>query len=263
MANGAPVTMAMARGLDVLRAFDSDEEWLGNQDLAARTGLPAATVSRATSTLVHSGFLQSEPTTQKFRLGPAMLACAGRLTGFSRLRTVLRPIMRELADDAGASIGAAYLDGAEVVVFEYCRANGPVALSLGPGARAPMLGSASGGAIMSLATPAERALTLKKVGPDAAPRLRHQIATAEAEIGRDGYCRAFGSWHPEVNVIAAPWQVPASGMPIAITAAGPTYSMPADRMETQVAPRLLRALGHMRAQFQPTHTDDRAEEKPC
>ena len=43
--------VALARGLEVLRAFTPSEGLLGNQEIAARTGLPKATVSRLTYTL--------------------------------------------------------------------------------------------------------------------------------------------------------------------------------------------------------------------
>ncbi|WP_250866791.1 helix-turn-helix domain-containing protein, partial [Caballeronia sp. INSB1] len=38
--------VALARGLDMLRAFRPGETLLGNRDFVARTGLPKATVNR-------------------------------------------------------------------------------------------------------------------------------------------------------------------------------------------------------------------------
>ena len=43
---------ALARGLDVLRCFRENETALTNTDFSERTGLPKATVSRLTHTLV-------------------------------------------------------------------------------------------------------------------------------------------------------------------------------------------------------------------
>ena len=45
---------ALARGLDLLRAFKPGETELTNTDLALRTGLPKPTVSRLTRALVNS-----------------------------------------------------------------------------------------------------------------------------------------------------------------------------------------------------------------
>ncbi|MBN9014392.1 MAG: helix-turn-helix domain-containing protein, partial [Rhizobiales bacterium] len=38
--------LSLARGLDVLSCFSSTERWLPNREIARRTGLPKATVSR-------------------------------------------------------------------------------------------------------------------------------------------------------------------------------------------------------------------------
>jgi hypothetical protein len=46
---------ALARGIAVLRAFELDEQFLGNADIAARTGVPKATISRLTHTLTELG----------------------------------------------------------------------------------------------------------------------------------------------------------------------------------------------------------------
>ncbi|MDL2425343.1 helix-turn-helix domain-containing protein, partial [Pseudomonas sp. BAgro211] len=48
---------ALARGLDVLRAFTHGSVVLGNQEISRITGLPKATVSRMTYTLTQLGYL--------------------------------------------------------------------------------------------------------------------------------------------------------------------------------------------------------------
>lgn len=50
--------VALARGLDLLRAFRPGETMLGNRDFAERTGLPKATVNRLAYTLTVLGYLR-------------------------------------------------------------------------------------------------------------------------------------------------------------------------------------------------------------
>lgn len=253
MPDGGQVTVAMARGLDVLRAFAADDEWLGNQELAARTGLPRPTVTRATNTLVEAGFLQPDPLSQKFRLGPAVLVLAGRVTRFAALRSLIRPIMAELARETGGSIGAAHVEGGELVYFEYCRSQGLVALSLSVGSRVAVLHSAAGSALLGAATPGERKRIIEEAGQGRGigTQLREQARRGAAELDEGGYCRSFGLWHPEVNSIAVPWRLPVTGMLVAFTAAGPAYVMSPERLETEVAPRLRAAVDTMRGSFEP------------
>ncbi|HEU0221229.1 MAG TPA: helix-turn-helix domain-containing protein, partial [Paracoccaceae bacterium] len=55
--------VALARGLEVLGAFRMKDGALGNSEIAARTGMPAATVSRITPTLTRLGYLTFHPRT--------------------------------------------------------------------------------------------------------------------------------------------------------------------------------------------------------
>ena len=48
---------SLARGLAVLRCFAPADRELGNREIAIRTGLPPATVSRLTFTLTALGYL--------------------------------------------------------------------------------------------------------------------------------------------------------------------------------------------------------------
>ena len=54
----SPANRSLERGVEILRAFRPGSALLGNGDLAERTGLSRATVSRLTQTLVGVGMLQ-------------------------------------------------------------------------------------------------------------------------------------------------------------------------------------------------------------
>ena len=84
---------AIARGFDILHAFRAEDPILGNQELAERTTLPRATVSRLTHTITRLGYLEYLPRFGKYRLGLAavplgQLALANmgiRAVAFSRI----------------------------------------------------------------------------------------------------------------------------------------------------------------------------------
>ena len=65
--------VALSRGLEVLRAFRPNDGLLGNQEIAARTNLPKATVSRLTYTLTKLGYLTPVPRFEKYQLAPSAL----------------------------------------------------------------------------------------------------------------------------------------------------------------------------------------------
>ena len=65
---------ALARGLEVLRAFAPNQVLLGNQEIARATGLPKPTVSRLTYTLTKLGYLTYSDRLGKYQLGAPALA---------------------------------------------------------------------------------------------------------------------------------------------------------------------------------------------
>src|SRR4029078_11535798 len=65
---------ALARGLDMLRAFHAGEGMLGNQEIAHRPGLPKPTVARLTHTLTELGYLNYIRRFRKYELGASLLA---------------------------------------------------------------------------------------------------------------------------------------------------------------------------------------------
>src|SRR5512144_1919734 len=65
---------ALARGLEVLRFFKPGDRFLGNQEIAVRTGLPKPTVSRLTHTLTSLGYLNYSEKFGKYYLGTTVLS---------------------------------------------------------------------------------------------------------------------------------------------------------------------------------------------
>src|SRR5690348_10498370 len=90
--------VALARGLEVLRAFTPSEGLLGNQEIAARTGLPKATVSRLTYTLTALGYLSRLERLEKYQLAPGALAIGYATLANMRIRQIAKPYMTALAN---------------------------------------------------------------------------------------------------------------------------------------------------------------------
>ena len=82
---------ALARGLDILRAYRPGETELTNTDFAERTGLPKPTVSRLTYTLTLLGYLTRDPALQKYRLGSGVLSLSHPVLAGAQVRQVARP----------------------------------------------------------------------------------------------------------------------------------------------------------------------------
>jgi len=177
--------VALARGLDVLRAFTATEGLLGNQEIANRAGLPKATVSRLTYTLTKLGYLTHVERLSKYQLAPAALSIGYSALANMRIRQIARPYMQELANYTGASVALGSRDRLNLIYIEHCRSEHSMMLRLDLGARIPMGTTAMGRALLAAMPEKERAW------------LMDHIARREGEQWpkvRTGYQRFCEQW---------------------------------------------------------------------
>ena len=113
----------LARGLDILRAFTPTDPMLGNRDIADRTGLPKATVSRLTYTLTLLGYLTRLEKFQKYRLGSGVLSLGYPLLASLQVRHVARPYMEQIARETGCTVNLGMRDRLGVVYVDTIRAD--------------------------------------------------------------------------------------------------------------------------------------------
>jgi IclR family pca regulon transcriptional regulator len=92
---------------------------VGVTEIAASVHLSAATAHRYIRTLQVLGYLERDPTTRRYRLGPRM---AGLQVSYAvdaiSIREAALPTMRRLFEMSGQTVSIAILDGVEAVFLE-------------------------------------------------------------------------------------------------------------------------------------------------
>ena len=116
LGNDRKFVVALARGLDVLRAFTPGEWLLGNNEIAERTNLPKTTISRLTYTLTKLGYLTHVERLGKYSLAPAALSIGYSTLANLRIRQVARKQMQEFANYAGASVALGSRDRMHLIL---------------------------------------------------------------------------------------------------------------------------------------------------
>ena len=122
---------ALARGIEVLRAFGARDVWLTNQELARRTGLAKPTVSRLAYTLTRIGQLRYSETTNKYALGSAAFSLGLCALGQLDIRRIARPLMQALSEHARAAVHFSMADRLAMVLIDTYRTSESFVVDIG------------------------------------------------------------------------------------------------------------------------------------
>lgn len=202
----SPANRSLERGIEILRAFRPGSDLLGNGELAERTGLSRATVSRLTQTLVGAGMLQQETARKGYRLAPAVLSLSHAMRSGSSVLQVAAPLMRAVAQSKQINVGLAAADRDEMVYLESIRYSRRAAFrNVASGQRVPMELTSLGRAFLAATSDPRRTALLslfKKRRASQWSTLAREIELAAASVREFGYCAA--SWQAEVVALATP-----------------------------------------------------------
>ena len=197
---------SLERGIEILRAFRPGADLLGNGELAERTGLSRATVSRLAQTLVDSGMLEHDRRRRAYRLAAPVLSLAHAMRSGSPILQIAGPLMRSEAEQIKINVGLAISDRDEMVYLESVRYSRRVAWrNVVAGQRVPMELTSLGRAWLSAATEPQRRSLMEQFRArrsSGSRELARQIAEAIDSVRRHGYC--WASWQPQVVALATP-----------------------------------------------------------
>jgi DNA-binding IclR family transcriptional regulator len=233
---------ALARGLALLRAVADAGEPLSNKDLADTTGIPKATVSRMTATLVAAGLLRQLAGSDLFTLGAAALYLGNAYLRTFDFRQQARLHLAELAEDSGANVHLGVRDALDIVLIDTLRPRSALILSrMDVGSRMAIATSSAGRAYLAALEPAEQAALLDEIrqaSGAAWPEVEARLKAALKEHARLGFCTSFGEWHPDIHAIGFALRGPRQEL-YAVSVGGPAYKLPRAMLLDKVGPRLL------------------------
>lgn len=239
---GKEEVSALARGLALLKVIGMAAAPIGNRELADTTGIPKATVSRLTATLVGAGYLRQSQDSERFSLGPALLDMSSRYLRHFDLRTVARPHLAELAESAGVSVHIGVRDELDMLVIDSLRPRSAVISSrIEVGTRMTIATSAAGRAYLAALPSGEQTTLLEQIRLESGESwaiVEPRLMAGLEEYARLGYCGSFGDWNPHIHALGLALQGP-RGERYAVSCGGPAYLMPKDAMVARIAPLLL------------------------
>ncbi len=250
--DNAGTAATLTRGLEILRAFGAGDSTLGNQDLIDRTGLPKATISRLTATLIKLGYLHYNEQLGRYSIGPATISLGYSALSSSPVVQMAVPLMQELADRSGVAAALGTRDGLEMVYLASCRSLAPVSLRLNVGSRLPIWNTAMGLAYLVGMMPEKRAELVEQIvheRPDLADKIRRLVIEAEESFAERGFVSTFGSWYSYINAVGLAFR-PTDGSPlVAITCGGIVDVLSREICLERTGPDLIRTADRLRARL--------------
>ena len=173
---GSAQSQSLERGLAILSAFKPVRPELGISELARELGLTRSTSHRYVATLARLGYLQQDPQSRKYRLGPKVLDLGFSAINSMELRQIAASHLQQLSDETGHTVNMAILDGTDIVYIERCRSaqqgQREIDLDLHVGSRLPAYCTSMGKVLLAFLPERERESVLDRIefqqrGPNA------------------------------------------------------------------------------------------------
>lgn len=197
---------ALARGLDVIRAFRPHRPTMTLAEVAKAAGLARPTARRVLITLQELGYLRAG--SQGFSLTPRVLELGTAYVRSMGLWDVARPHLEELSRRTGESCSIAQSDGPDILYVARVTVPRIVTLAVQVGTRFPALQTSLGKVLLSALSPEEAERVLEEpsrsgLEPLWRPGAEERCAVLR-EVGARGWALTDEDLARGIRSVAAP-----------------------------------------------------------
>lgn len=197
---------ALARGLDVIRAFGPNRSTMTLSEVATATNLARPTARRMLLTLEELGYVRTAQ--NGFALTPRVLELGMAYIGSTHIWDIARPHMERLVSYTGESSSIAQLDGSDIVYVARVAVPKIITIAVTIGTRFPALQTSLGKVLLAELAPDELEQVLAEPSRSGiAPLWRPEAAERErclCEVHTRGWALADEHLAYGIRSIAAP-----------------------------------------------------------
>lgn len=235
---------SVSHALDVIEQFYGDADELGVTELSKRLKLHKNNIFRLLATLESRGYIEQNKATENYRLGVRSLQLGQAYVSRMGLLRQARPIMESLVKQCRESAYVAVPRRGGMVPLDGVEADQPIRCVSHIGESLPMHCTAVGKAHLAFESEDELKTrlpeSLKRYTP-ATITERQALLQQLSTVLESGYSTDGGEYVEDLRSIAVPIKDYTGRVVGTLAVSGPAYRMPAERMQKEMAPQLLKA----------------------
>jgi IclR family pca regulon transcriptional regulator len=267
--SGPDFVESLARGLDVLRAFDESHRALALAEVAAATGLARPTARRLLLTLEELGYVRSLDGT--FTLTPKVITLGTAYVASLGLWEVARPHLEALVRQTGESSSMAQLDGSDIIYVARVSVPKIIALRVDIGTLFPAPQTSQGKVLLAALSADELDAVLKIPSRSGVtPRSPFEPVETTRKLKADltqvrarGWALADEELAPGVRSIAVPVRDGTGAVRAAMNVTVHAAETSTEHLLEAHLPPLLRAAGDVSADWALWHARPHTELRPA
>jgi DNA-binding IclR family transcriptional regulator len=227
-----PSVQSVDRAVAILEILARDGE-AGVTEVARELDVHKSTASRLLAALDRRELVAQDTARGKFRLGVGIVRLAGAASQRLDVLQQSRPVCRLLAQEVGETVNLAILSGRDALYLD--QVAGPAALSPHnwAGQRIPLHATSDGKVLLAYLPEAQLAGSLTPPLARFTERTVTDIAEFPvllAEVRRRGYATAVEELEAGLTAVAAPVRNAEGTVIASISASGPSFRIPAERI---------------------------------
>ena len=230
---------SLARGMEILRAYQDKPGPLSNKELVEFTGLSKGTVSRLTYTLTRLGYLVQSGT--KYDLSPQILTLGYPYLVSQRVRSVGYPYLAEIAEQGVYSLALAVPTKHKMVYILEAESQKLNALRLEVGVTVEMVKTALGHAYLGGLKEKELqrvSSQILHIYGDEWSELKKRVEKSRKEVQKQGFCFVEREWRADMRSVAAPLYDSSGKVAAALSCTGPAFAVSREVLRNDIGPRL-------------------------
>lgn len=188
--------------LDVLQVVGTSTVPLGLQEIANELDLDKSTVGRMLASLMQRDFVNRDPNSRKYRIGPGFLGLSTAVTSRAEILRMIHPYMVRLREQTAETVALHVRANFERICISALERFPPNLERRRQGVRTPLYHGTAGKVILAF-LPAKHQETIIAAAVEDGYDREHLLSKLEA-VREQGYLDDIGDKQPQLGAISAP-----------------------------------------------------------